>query len=179
MRFLLISLTGYVAYSALLVLLLNLAPTAAHPQNPWLTMPSVSWHGGKPWSLPLAYAVGTLLAACVCLPSFYFYSLLAGVRLTWLQITSVVGKGMAANAILLLGLGPIYLAAALGMIVLDAPLGSAGDTWAEALEAGDVPGVCVAVTDGVVRFTKSRNTPAARRSVGVTGVIPAVTAGGH
>jgi len=65
------------------------------------------------------------------------------------------------------------------LLILDAPLGSAGETWAEALQAGDVPGVCVAVTDGVVRFTKSRNTPAARRGVSVTGVIPATLAGGH
>jgi enamidase len=65
------------------------------------------------------------------------------------------------------------------LLVLDAPLGSAGETWAEALQAGDVPGLCVAITDGVVRFTKSRNTPAARRGVSVQGVVPAVMAGGH
>src|SRR5699024_406202 len=53
------------------------------------------------------------------------------------------------------------------LLLLDAPLGSVGGTWAEALEHGDIPGVCAAITDGVVRFTKSRNTPAARRSVNV------------
>jgi enamidase len=55
------------------------------------------------------------------------------------------------------------------LLVLDAPLGSAGSTWAGALEVGDIPGVCAAITDGVLRFTRSRNTPAARRSIAVTG----------
>lgn len=65
------------------------------------------------------------------------------------------------------------------LVVLDAPLGSVGTTWAEALQAGDVPGVCAVVTDGVVRLTRSRNTPAARRAVRVTGVSSAPAAGGH
>src|SRR5262245_11735408 len=63
-RFLLIALTGYLAYSVLVVLLLSLAPAAAYPHSPWLTMPSASWRGGTPWSLPLAFAAGTVLAAC-------------------------------------------------------------------------------------------------------------------
>ncbi|MFI6956563.1 amidohydrolase family protein [Nocardia sp. NPDC050408] len=65
------------------------------------------------------------------------------------------------------------------LLILDAPLGSAGDTWAEALQVGDVPGICVAVTDGVVRYTKSRNTPAARRNVSVKGALAAPSSSGH
>lgn len=53
------------------------------------------------------------------------------------------------------------------LLVLDAPLGSVGEDWAEALEAGDVPGVCAAVTSGVLRYSRSRNTPAPRRPVKV------------
>src|SRR5437867_4259433 len=87
-RFLMISLSSYLIYACLMVLLFNLAPADAYPQNRWWPLPSVLWRGGTPWSLPLAYAIGIVLAACVCLPSFYFYSLLAGVHLTWLQITS-------------------------------------------------------------------------------------------
>ena len=51
------------------------------------------------------------------------------------------------------------------LLVVDAPLGSAGDTWAAALQAGDMPSLCMAVTDGQVRFTRSRNTPAPKRPV--------------
>jgi len=50
-------------------------------------------------------------------------------------------------------------------LVVDAPLGSTGDTWAEALEAGDMPAVAMGVTAGEVRFTRSRNTPAPKRPV--------------
>jgi enamidase len=51
------------------------------------------------------------------------------------------------------------------MLVVDAPLGSVGDTWAEALEAGDMPAIAAAVTAGQVRYTRSRNTPAPKRGV--------------
>lgn len=51
------------------------------------------------------------------------------------------------------------------LLVLDAPLGSAGEDWAEALEVGDVPGIGAALTAGEVRYTKSRNTPAPKRPV--------------
>src|SRR5262249_39964784 len=86
-----------------------------------LAIPAADWNDGTAWALPLAYNLSIVLAACVCLPSFYFFSLLADVRITWLQIVSVVGKGMAASAILLLGILPIYVAIVLGMVVLDAP----------------------------------------------------------
>ncbi|MEN2740604.1 amidohydrolase family protein [Microbacterium sp. X-17] len=63
------------------------------------------------------------------------------------------------------------------LLVVDAPLGSVGDDWSQALEAGDVPGISAAVTSGVLRYTKSRNTPAARRQVRVNGQEAA--AAGH
>jgi enamidase len=51
------------------------------------------------------------------------------------------------------------------LLLVDAPLGSASDSWDAALEVGDMPAVCAAVTSGEVRFTRSRNTPAPKRSV--------------
>ena|SRR3989442_11586863 len=120
-RFLLIALTSYLIYGILMVLILNLAPAAAHVHSGPLPLPPAFWSDGTAWSLPLAYTVGMVLAACVCLPCFYFYSLLAGVQMSWLQITSVIGKGMAANAIMLLGLVPIYVIVALGAIIFAAP----------------------------------------------------------
>lgn len=65
------------------------------------------------------------------------------------------------------------------LLLLDAPVGSVGDTWASALEHGDVPGVCAAITDGIVRYTKSRNTPAARRSITTNQDAAAPAAAGH
>ncbi|HWY85533.1 MAG TPA: hypothetical protein VNX28_02350 [Gemmataceae bacterium] len=119
-RFVLIGETGFVIYAVVMVLVLNLAPSAALTHRPLLPLPSASWEDGSGLGLILAYTLGVLLAACVCLPSFYFYSLLAGVRITWLQITSLVGKGTAANAILLLGILPIYVAVALGLVIFEA-----------------------------------------------------------
>jgi enamidase len=54
------------------------------------------------------------------------------------------------------------------LLVVDAPLGSVGDDWAGALEVGDMPAVCAAITEGELRFTKSRNTPAPKRPVALS-----------
>jgi len=121
-RLLFISLTSYLVFSFMMVLIINLAPAAAYPDAAVLSLPAARWNDGSGLSLPLAYTVSIVLAACVCLPSFYFYSLLAGVRMTWLQIVSLVGKGTAANAIMLLGILPIYVAVVMGLIVFGAPL---------------------------------------------------------
>jgi enamidase len=51
------------------------------------------------------------------------------------------------------------------LLVVDAPLGSAGENWAEALEVGDMPAIAMAVTAGEVRYTRSRNTPGPKRQV--------------
>src|SRR5262249_53112450 len=77
-RFLLIGLTSYLIYSFVMLLILTIAPAPAYPHSLWLHMPPASWSDGTALSLPLAYTIGIVLAACVCLPSFYFYSLLAG-----------------------------------------------------------------------------------------------------
>jgi hypothetical protein len=56
------------------------------------------------------------------LPSFYFYGLLAGVRINFLQVVTHCLKGQASTAIMLIGILPIYVAIALGMLIFDAPL---------------------------------------------------------
>lgn len=121
-RFLFIAQAGYLAYSLIMLLVINLAP-ASSDAGALVKMPPASWRDGTGLGLLLAYNLGIVLAACVCLPSFYFYSLLAGVRLTWLQIVSLIAKGMAANSIMLLGILPIYVALVLGMVVLESPPG--------------------------------------------------------
>ncbi len=62
----------------------------------------------------LAYSLGLVAATGICLPSFYFYGLLAGVKMTFLQVVTHCLKGQAATAIMLIGILPIYVAVAPG-----------------------------------------------------------------
>ncbi len=120
-RLLLLAQAGYLVYSAMMLLLLNVAPAAAAPSQLGLVIPRAAWQDGSALGLPVAYGAGIVLASCICLPAFYFYSLLAGVRMTWAQITCVIVKGTAANAVMLLGILPIYVAVALGLFVFEGP----------------------------------------------------------
>jgi enamidase len=79
-----------------------------------------------------------------------------------LAVAAATGNPAAAYG---LQSGRLEIGRPADLLVLDAPLGSAGDTWAEALRAGDMPALAMGVTDGVVRFTRSRNTPAPKRAV--------------
>jgi hypothetical protein len=79
------------------------------------------WLDGSAPALAAAFAFGLIGAIGVCLPSFYFYGLLAGVRTTMLQVTMLAVKGMAASAIALLGALPIYFAFVLALVVFKAP----------------------------------------------------------
>lgn len=86
--------------------------------------------------------------------------------LTWQEAvgaaTGSVGRIYGLDA------GLIEVGRPADLLVVDAPLGSVGTDWAEALEAGDVPGISAGIIGGVLRYTKSRNTPAAHRQVSVT-----------
>jgi enamidase len=53
------------------------------------------------------------------------------------------------------------------LLIVDAPLGSSATSALAALEAGDVMAIAVAITNGIVRFARSRNTPPASRAVRV------------
>jgi hypothetical protein len=119
-KLLLLSQAGYLIYSAVMLFLLNLTPADAWPDRLGITIPHASWRDGTALGLALAYGPGIVLASCICLPSFFFYSLLAGVRMSWLQIAAVIVKGTAANAVMLLGILPIYVALALGLLVFKA-----------------------------------------------------------
>jgi hypothetical protein len=140
-RLLLIAQASYLLYGIVMLLVLTLAPKEAVPRGQVLAVPPVAWRNGTALGLPLAYNLGILLAACVCLPSFYFYSLLAGVRMSWLQIALVIAKGTAANAVMLLGILPIYVAVAMGMIVFKAP--------AETLQVVLVAGLLLPLVSGL------------------------------
>ena len=79
------------------------------------------WADGSAIQLIAAFTLGLIGAIGVCLPSFYFYGLLAGVRTTMLQVTTNALKGMASSAIAVVGAQPIYFAVVLGLLVFHAP----------------------------------------------------------
>ncbi len=117
-HFLTLALASFAAFAAALVLLLNAAPAGARP---WFLAADWAAGGAGPaLSLALAYTLGLVGATGVCLPSFYFYSLLAGVRVSMLQVTAQVLKGKAFTAVVLVGILPIYVAVVLGLIVFGA-----------------------------------------------------------
>lgn len=81
------------------------------------------WLDGSALKLTAAFALGMIGAIGICLPSFYFYGLLAGVQTSMLQVTTLALKGMASGAVALLGALPLYFAVVLGLVVFAAPHG--------------------------------------------------------
>ncbi len=114
-RLLAVALVGFTIFGIAATLIVNLG--IALPS--WV--PSARWSDGTWASLTLAYVLGLVAATGVCLPSFYFYGLLAGVKLSMLQATAHAVKCLAVTAVVLVGALPIYVAVALGMIVFSAP----------------------------------------------------------
>ncbi len=114
-----IGLASFSLFALGLVLTLGAAPAEALPgllAERWAAHRTAS-----ALALWMAYALGFTLTTGVCLPSFYFYGLLAGVRVSWAQVTGLIMKGQAATAVMLIGIMPVYVAAALGAIVFAAP----------------------------------------------------------
>ena len=112
-RFLALVLISFGAFALTLVLLLDRADRAALP-----AFLAAHWDGsaGPALSLAAAYTLGLVAASGVCLPSFYFFGLLVGVKASLVQVTGHIMKGKASTAIMLLGILPIYVAVVLGMI---------------------------------------------------------------
>jgi hypothetical protein len=116
-RLLTLALVSTSLFAAVLVLLLRAAEREAVPGILDRWNDSI----GPALALGFAYPVGMVAATGICLPTFYFFGLLAGVRASVLQVTTHVLKGKAATAVFLLGLTPIYLAVTLGMLIFHAP----------------------------------------------------------
>lgn len=118
-RFLAIAFASFTIYAWAMILLLDVAPHDAIP-----TVLAASWGlAFRPaLALWLAYALGLIAATGICLPSFYFYGLLAGVKISFVEIVGHSMKGAASTAIMLMGILPIYVAIALGMLVFRAPI---------------------------------------------------------
>lgn len=85
------------------------------------TTPQAAWLSGEAVKMILAYDIGLIAALGVCLPSLYFYGLLAGVRMTMLDVVVQSIKAQTAKAVALVGILPIYVAVSLGMAVFRFP----------------------------------------------------------
>jgi hypothetical protein len=117
-RLLAIALLGFTIFGIAATLIMNLGDL------PPSWVPRAQLSDGTWANLTLAYVFGLIAATGVCLPSFYFYGLLAGVKLSMLQSVAHAVKCLAVTAVVLVGALPIYVAIALGMIVFSAP-----DEW--------------------------------------------------
>jgi hypothetical protein len=73
------------------------------------------------WRLIAAYDLGLIAAAGVCLPSLYFYGLLAGIPMSMARVTLHTVKAMSTTAVALVGILPIYMAFSLGAAIFHAP----------------------------------------------------------
>jgi hypothetical protein len=118
-RFLVIALASFSAYAWAMVLLLRAAPNGSIP-----TVLAEGWSFAvRPAvGLWLSYSLGLVAATGICLPSFYFYGLLAGVKISFLQVVTHCLKGQASTAIMLIGILPIYVSVALGMLIFGTPV---------------------------------------------------------
>jgi hypothetical protein len=115
-RFLGIALASNILFAVAMIVILNTAPHAAYPPF----VPAASWANRSALGLLVGYTFGLVATSCICLPSFYFFGLLAGVRLTMLQIVAQVVRAKAVAALVLVGILPIYFAVVLGLTVFGA-----------------------------------------------------------
>ena len=135
-RFLAISLVGFIFYGVAMSLVLDAAGVwpQLSPISEWLagSAPLMAfppdatgalrrWLDGSALVLTAAYALGLIAATGVCLPSLYFYGLLSGVRMSMLDVTIHAVKSKATAAVALVGILPIYAAAAMGVVIFGAP----------------------------------------------------------
>jgi hypothetical protein len=114
-RLLAIALSGFTVFGITISIILSTAGLGLPG------LPAVRWSDGSAFWLILAYDLGLVAACGVCLPSFYFFGLLAGVRTSMLQVTLQALRGLAATSVVLVGILPIHVAIALGLVIFEAP----------------------------------------------------------
>jgi hypothetical protein len=104
------------------------------------------WINGEALFFTGAYAFGLVAASGVCLPSLYFYGLLAGVRMSMLDVVVHAVKSKAVAAVALVGILPIYVALALGVVIFGGGPGLADFTMVLGLLLPFIAGVWVTVS---------------------------------
>src|SRR5262249_1520306 len=86
-RFLAIALPAFPSFGVAATVVLNTAQL-------WPAgVPAARWNGSSAANLILAYDLGLIAATGICLPSFYFFGLLAGIQTSILQVTTHAMKG--------------------------------------------------------------------------------------
>lgn len=142
-RLLAVSLIGFTIYGVIATALLNAFQSQSGLWLPYI--PAATWNSWSAANLTLSFAFGLIAANGICLPSFYFYGLLAGIQTTMLGVTAHALKGMAAGAVALVGLLPIYAAASLTALVFPGFMGGAMFWSAFGLVLPFVAGFCGAI----------------------------------
>lgn len=103
------------------------AVVAGRIDSPWRFASSTTtsllshWLNGDAFQLIAAYSIGLIAATGICLPSLYFYSLLAGVRMTMMDVVIQALKSKAVGAIALIGILPIYATGGLAIAIFPMP----------------------------------------------------------
>lgn len=132
--FLLISLVGFAFYGVAMTMVFSTASVwpqlfridevLAHRQESLLRFVvhdeatlAAPWLNGDAARLTFAYAVGLIAATGICLPSLYFYGLLAGIRMTAMDVVIHAVKSKAVAAVALVGILPIYATAGLAISI--------------------------------------------------------------
>jgi hypothetical protein len=141
-RLLAISLTGFVLFGVTMSLVLTvanrwpsltaIATAIDQPTHGLISFDAITsawgklgpWISGQAFVLTGAYAFGFVAASGVALPSLYFYCLLAGVRMTMLEVVVHAVKAKSIAAVALVGILPIYVAAAMGVVIFNV-----GEYW--------------------------------------------------
>lgn len=83
--------------------------------------------------------------------------------------TAAAGNVAAAYR---LDAGRLGVGAPADLVVLDTPVGSVATDWRQALRLGDLPAVAVVIADGVIRLSRSRNTPPPAKPVRLRSGLP-------
>lgn len=137
-RFLAISIIGFAFFGVAMTLVLNSADLwpQLSPVKSWLDGTAAllirfretetensfiaQWLNGSAFKLTAAYSLGLIAATCVALPSLYFYGLLAGVKMSMLDVSIHALKAKATSAVALVGILPIYAALSMGVVIFNA-----------------------------------------------------------
>jgi hypothetical protein len=134
-RLLAIALAGFILFGVAMSLVLTVAdrwPSLTSIAT-WVDAPSAlplefkviestrgkltPWISGEAFVLAASYAFGLVAASGVCLPSLYFYCLLAGVKMSMVEVVVHAVKSKAIAAVALVGILPIYVALAMGVVI--------------------------------------------------------------
>ena len=102
-----VAIVGFAVYGLIISIVFRLSGSADTE-----LLKSANW-----FVVTLSYTFGLIGAVCVCLPSFYFYALLAGVRASMAQVAAQSVRALATTALLLLGIMPIYVVAVIGLYI--------------------------------------------------------------